>query len=230
MIDGSDSPGTVRACTPAQVSMENTPRIRILIADDHPVFRAGLAAIISTEPDLQVVAEAANGQEAIELYHEHRPDVLLMDLRMPVMDGVAATRALMSQAPSASIIVLTSYDGDENIYRALEAGARGYALKDMIRMDLLKMLRTVHAGRRSIPAPVAARIAEHTPRVRLTERELEVLHYAAQGLSNAEVAEKIFRTEATVKVHLRNIYHKLNVSDRTAAVMTALRRGFIQLD
>jgi DNA-binding NarL/FixJ family response regulator len=210
--------------------MTNTPHIRALIADDHPVFRAGLAAIIAAEPDLQVVAEAANGQEAIELYREHRPDVVLLDLRMPVMDGVATTRALLSEVPSASIIVLTSYDGDENIYRALEAGARGYALKDMIRVDLLHMLRSVHAGRRSIPAPVAAQIAEHTPRVRLTKRELEVLRHAAEGLSNADVAVRVFLSEATVKVHLRNIYMKLNVTDRTAAVTTAIRRGFIQLD
>lgn len=210
--------------------MTNAPLIRILIADDHPVFRAGLAAIISTEADLRVVAEASNGLEAVELYREHRPDVVLLDLRMPVMDGVAATRELMKESPAASVIVVTSYDGDENIYRALEAGARGYALKDMIRMDLLNMLRAVHAGRRSIPAPVAAQIAEHTPRIKLTPGELEILRYAARGLSNAQVAAETFRTEATVKAHLRNIYLKLNVGDRTAAVMTAVRRGFIQMD
>ena len=224
------APGIHAGAAPAKARMENPSQIRVLIADDHPVFRAGLAAIISTEPDLRVVAEACNGREAIELYREHHPDVLLMDLRMPVMDGVAATRALLTESPAASIIVLTSYDGDENIYRALEAGARGYALKDMIRTDLLKMLSAVHGGRRSIPAPVAARIAEHAPRVKLTDRELEVLRFAAQGLSNAEVAVRIHRTEATVKVHLRNIYQKLNVSDRTAAVMTAVRRGFIPVD
>jgi DNA-binding NarL/FixJ family response regulator len=149
---------------------------------------------------------------------------------MPVMDGVAATRALIAEIPTASIIVLTSYDGDENIHQALEAGARGYALKDMIRTELLRMLRAVHGGVRSIPAPVAARIAEHAPRVKLTERELEVLRHAALGLSNAEVAERIRRTEATVKVHLRNIYRKLDVSDRTAAVLAAVRRGFIRID
>ena len=204
--------------------------IRILIADDHPVFRAGLAAIIATEPDLQVVAEAGDGQEAVELCRAHTPDVVLLDLRMPVMDGVAATRALVREAPFASIIVLTSYNGDENIRRALEAGARGYALKDTIRTDLLTMVRTVHAGRRSIAPPAAAQLAEHTPNALLTPREVEVLQHAAHGLATAEIATRIRRTEATVKVHLRNIYAKLNVRDRTAAVMVAIRRGFVRVD
>ncbi|HEX8360134.1 MAG TPA: response regulator transcription factor [Longimicrobium sp.] len=204
--------------------------IRIVIADDHPIVRAGLAAIISAERDLQVVGEAADGAEALQLFRVHQPDVVLLDLRMPVMDGVAATHALVREAPSVNIIVLTSFDGDENIFRALEAGARGYALKDMIRSDLIRMVRTVHGGRRSIPAPVAARLADHTPRTRLTERELEILRLAAEGLSNSEVADRIYRTEATVKVHLRNIYSKLNVCDRTAAVTTAVRRGFIHME
>ena len=206
------------------------PTIRVLIADDHPIVRAGLASIISAEGDLRVVAEAANGAEAVALFRVHRPDVVLLDLRMPEMDGVEATRALVRETPSACIVVLTSFDGDENIFRALEAGARGYALKDTIRSELIRMVRAVHAGRRSIPQPVAARLAEHTPRVRLTEREVEILRLAAEGLSNAEVASRIFRSEATVKVHLRNIYTKLSVCDRTAAVTTAVRRGFIQID
>jgi len=201
-----------------------------MVVDDHPVVRAGVAAILSTEVDMEVVAEARDGAEAVELFRAHQPDVVLLDLRMPVMDGVSATRALMKESPYASIIVLTSYDGDENIHRALEAGARGYAFKDSVRTELLGMVRTVHKGRRSIPPPVAARLAEHTPRIALTEREVEVLRFTAQGLSNAEVAGRIYRTEATVKVHLRNIYAKLNVTDRTAAVMTAIRRGFIEVD
>ena len=210
--------------------MTDDGQISILIADDHPIVRAGLAAIISSESDLQVVAQAENGVHALELFRAHRPDVVLLDLRMPVMDGVETTRALLRESPSAHIIVLTSYDGDENIFRALEAGARGYALKDTIRTDLIRMVRTVHQGRRSIPEPVAARLAEHTPRTRLTDREVEILRQAADGLSNAEIALRIFRTEATVKVHLRNIYSKLNVGDRTAAVTTALRRGFIHIE
>ena len=210
--------------------MTDDGQISILIADDHPIVRAGLAAIISSESDLQVVAQAENGVHALELFRAHRPDVVLLDLRMPVMDGVETTRALLRESPSAHIIVLTSYDGDENIFRALEAGARGYALKDTIRTDLIRMVRTVHQGRRSIPEPVAARLAEHTPRTRLTDREVEILRQAADGLSNAEIAVRIFRTEATVKVHLRNIYSKLNVGDRTAAVTTALRRGFIHIE
>ena len=210
--------------------MTDDGQISILIADDHPIVRAGLAAIISSESDLQVVAQAENGVHALELFRAHRPDVVLLDLRMPVMDGVETTRALLRESPSAHIIVLTSYDGDENIFRALEAGARGYALKDTIRTDLIRMVRTVYQGRRSIPEPVAARLAEHTPRTRLTDREVEILRQAADGLSNAEIALRIFRTEATVKVHLRNIYSKLNVGDRTAAVTTALRRGFIHIE
>jgi len=209
--------------------LTNEPVIRILIADDHPIVRAGLVSIISAEADLQVIAEASNGVEVLERFRALQPDVVLMDLRMPTMDGVEATRALIQETPSASIIVLTSFGGDESIFRALEAGARGYALKDMIRSDLIRMIRTVHAGRRSIPEPVAARLAEHTPRTRLTEREVEVLRLAAEGLNNSEVAKRIFCTEATVKVHLRNIYAKLNVCDRTAAVTAAMRRGFIQV-
>jgi two-component system NarL family response regulator len=203
---------------------------RILTADDHPLIREGLAAVLSAQSDLQVVAEAANGEEAIEAYARLHPDIVLMDLRMPVMDGLAATRAILADDPAARIIVLTTYDGDEDIHRALAAGARGYLLKDMMRTDLLTVIRAVHDGRRGIPAPVAARLAEHTPRVGLTPRELEVLRFVADGLTNSEVAEKIGRTEGTVKVHLKNILQKLDAKDRTEAVTTALRRGFIRLD
>ena len=204
--------------------------ITILTADDHPLIRDGLAAVIRAEPGLQVVGEAANGEEAIEAYARLRPDVVLMDLRMPVMDGLTATRAILADDPNARIIVLTTYDGDEDIHRALAAGARGYLLKDMMRTDLLNVIRAVHGGQRGIPAPVAARLAEHTPRIGLTPRELEVLRLVADGLSNAEVADRIGRTEGTVKVHLKNILQKLDAKDRTEAVTTALRRGFIRLD
>ena len=212
--------------------MTNPPDspITILTADDHPLIREGLAAVLRAESGLQVVAEAANGEEAIEAYARLRPDIVLMDLRMPVMDGLTATRAILADDPNARIIVLTTYDGDEDIHRALSAGARGYLLKDMMRTDLLGVIRAVHRGQRGIPAPVAARLAEHTPRIGLTPRELEVLRLVADGLSNAEVAGRIGRTEGTVKVHLKNILQKLEVKDRTEAVTTALRRGFIRLD
>lgn len=204
--------------------------ITILTADDHPLIRDGLAAVLRAETGLQVVAEASNGEEAIEAYARLHPDIVLMDLRMPVMDGLTATHAILADDPDARIIVLTTYDGDEDIHRALAAGARGYLLKDMMRTDLLGVIRAVHRGQRGIPAPVAARLAEHTPRVGLTPRELEVLRLVADGLSNAQVAERIGRTEGTVKVHLKNILQKLDVKDRTEAVTTALRRGFIRLD
>lgn len=207
----------------------NSP-ITILTADDHPLIRDGLAAVLQAESGLQVVAEAANGEEALEAYARLHPDIVLMDLRMPVMDGLAATRAILADDPDARIIVLTTYDGDEDVHRALSAGARGYLLKDMMRTELLGVIRAVHRGHRGIPAPVAARLAEHTPRVGLTPRELEVLRLVADGLSNAQVAVSIGRTEGTVKVHLKNILQKLDVHDRTEAVTTALRRGFIRLD
>ena len=186
--------------------------------------------MLRAESDVEVVAEAANGEEAIEAYARLHPDIVLMDLRMPVMDGLTATRAILGDNPDARIIVLTTYDGDEDIHRALSAGARGYILKDTMRTELIGVIRAVHRGQRGIPAPVAARLAEHTPRIGLTPRELEVLRLVADGLSNAQVADRIGRTEGTVKVHLKNILQKLDAHDRTEAVTTALRRGFIRLD
>lgn len=204
--------------------------IRVLTVDDHPLIRAGLAAVIGAETDVQMVAEASNGEEALERFWEHRPDVVLMDLRMPVMDGLTAARAILADFPDARIVVLTTYDGDEDIYRALEAGAKGYLLKDMLRTEVLNVVRAVHKGLRGIPAPVAARLAEHTPRIELTPRETELLRLVAKGLSNPEIAAEIGRTEGTVKVHLKNILQKLGADDRTEAVTTAIRRGFIHLD
>ncbi len=204
--------------------------IRVLTVDDHPLIRAGLAAVIGAETDVQMVAEASNGEEALERFWEHRPDVVLMDLRMPVMDGLTAARAILADFPDARIVVLTTYDGDEDIYRALEAGAKGYLLKDMLRTEVLNVVRAVHKGLRGIPAPVAARLAEHTPRIELTPRETELLRLVAKGLSNPEIAADIGRTEGTVKVHLKNILQKLGADDRTEAVTTAIRRGFIHLD
>ena len=210
--------------------MTNTPPIRVLTVDDHPLIRAGLAAFLKTESGVEVVAEAANGEEAIERYRDLRPDIVLMDLSMPVMDGLSATRGILDEFPDAKVIVLTTYDGDEDVHRALEAGAQGYLLKDMLVAEVMGVVRAVHQGRRGIPRAVAAKLAEHTPRIPLTPRETEVLSLVAKGLSNAEVAGRIGRTEGTVKVHLKNILQKLGVDDRTDAVTTALRRGFIRLD
>ncbi len=210
--------------------MASDPPIRILTVDDHPLIRAGLAAFLGTETDIEVIAEAGNGEEAIERYRDLRPDIVLMDLSMPLMDGLSATRAILDEFPDARVIVLTTYGGDEDIHRALEAGARGYLVKDMLVDEVMDVVRAVHQGRRGIPRAVAAKLAEHTPRVPLTSRETEVLSLVAKGLSNAEVAGSIGRTEGTVKVHLKNILQKLGVDDRTEAVTTALRRGFIRLD
>lgn len=204
-------------------------RIRVLLADDHPVVRAGLAAVIAQQADLEPVAEAENGARAVALYREHRPDVVLMDLRMPVMDGVEAIRVIRKEFPAAHILALTSYEGDGDIRRALDAGAQGYLLKDMLLTEVLTAVRAAHAGQRVIPTAVAVRLAEVPPRSDLTERELEVLALVARGLANKEVASAIGRTDETVKIHLKNIFTKLGVSDRTEAVTVALARGLIHL-
>jgi DNA-binding NarL/FixJ family response regulator len=203
--------------------------IRILTVDDHPLMRAGVASFLATEPGLQVVAEAANGEEALEKYRELRPDLVLMDLSMPVMDGLEATHAILGEFPDARIIVLTTYAGDEDVHRALDAGAVGYVLKDMLVADILKVIRSVIAGRRGIPPAIAATLAQHTPRIALTPRETEVISLIATGLTNGEIAQRIGRTEETVKVHVKNILRKLNAQDRTEAVTNAVRRGFIRL-
>jgi DNA-binding NarL/FixJ family response regulator len=205
-------------------------RIRVLVADDHPVVRSGLIAVLTQVPDLLLVAEAENGQRAASLYREHRPSVVLMDLRMPVMDGVEAIRTITLEFPDARILALTTYEGDADIRRALDAGARGYLLKDMLLTDVVSAIRAVHRGERVIPIPVAARLAEYPERSSLTQRELEVLALVAKGLSNKEVADAIGRTEETAKIHLKNIFAKLNVADRTEAVTVALSRGLIHLD
>jgi DNA-binding NarL/FixJ family response regulator len=206
-----------------------TAHIRILTADDHHLIRAGVSSFLATEPGLEVVAEAANGEEALEKYREVQPDVVLMDLSMPVMDGLEATRAILAEFPTARIVVLTTYAGDEDIHRALEAGAMGYLVKDMLAAEVLKVIRSVMAGRRGIPPVVAAKLAEHTPRIALTPRETEVICLMATGLTNAQIAERIGRTEETVKVHVKNVLQKLDVRDRTEAVAVAARRGFIRL-
>ena len=205
-------------------------RIRVIVADDHPVVRAGLSAVLVQQGDLELVAEAENGARAIALYREHRPHVCLMDLRMPVIDGVEAIRTITAEFPAARILALTTYEGDADIRRALEAGARGYLLKDMLLTDVIGAVRAVHRGERVIPAAVATRLAEFPERSDLTERELEVLQLVARGLSNKEVARAIGRTGETVKIHLKNTFAKLGVADRTEAVTVALTRGLIHLD
>jgi DNA-binding NarL/FixJ family response regulator len=205
-------------------------RIRIMAVDDHPLIRSGLRAVIASEPDMEMVGEAANGEEAIDRYREERPDIVLMDLRMPVMDGLAATVAILREFPDAKIVALTTYEGDEDIHRALSAGARGYLLKDMMRSQLLQVIRTVQKGQRAIPAAIAARLAEYTPRIELTPRELEVLQLMAKGFSNPEIANTLGRTESTMKVHVSNILQKLQATDRTEAVTVAIQRGILHLE
>ena len=201
-----------------------------MVVDDHPLLRLGLKAVIGTEPDMEVVAEAADGVEAVAQYSAHRPDVVLMDLRMPKMDGAAAIEAIRKGDRDARIVALTTYDGDADIHRALTAGAVGYLIKDMIGTEVSAAIRSAAAGRRVIPPAVAGRLAEFTPRLDLTPREVEVLRFAAKGLRNKDIARVIGRTEATVKVHLKNIMAKLGVEDRTEAVTLAYQRGIIHLD
>ena len=203
--------------------------IRIMIADDHPVVREGFAAMIETEPDMAVVGQARSGEEALELFRRERPDVTLMDLRMPGMSGVDAIRAIHRESPDSRLIVLTTYDGDEDIDRALEAGAQAYLLKDMFCEEILAAIRAVHAGQRRIPAAVGTRLAERMSGLDLSEREHQVLELVATGKSNKEIATGLQITEATVKGHLTNILGKLGVRDRTQAVLTALRRGIVRL-
>jgi DNA-binding NarL/FixJ family response regulator len=204
--------------------------IRVLIADDHPVTREGMAAIIESAPDMTVVGQAADGVAAVELFRQHRPDVAMMDLRMPRLNGSEATAQILSEQPEARVIVLSAMDGDESIYRALQAGARGYLLKDLARGELLEAIRAVHAGQRRIPPPVAARLAERMAASELTPREAHVLKLMVAGGSNREIAEALGISESGVKGHVNNIFGKLGVSDRTQAVTTALRRGLAQLD
>jgi DNA-binding NarL/FixJ family response regulator len=204
--------------------------IRVLTADDHLVVRAGLAALIATDPGIEVVGEARDGREAVERFAELRPDVVLMDLRMPRMDGVAATQAIRRDDPHARVVVITMYEGDVDIHRALAAGAIGYLLKDVPAAELLQAIRSAAEGRRALPAAVARALADFTPRVDLTAREVEVLRLVAKGLQNSEVARLIGRTTGTVKVHLQHVFQKLGTEDRTEAVTVALQRGYLHLD
>ena len=201
--------------------------MKILIVDDHPLLRAGIAAVIGGESDMTLVGEASNGREALERFRELRPDVTVMDLQMPELDGVAATAAIMDEWPDARVIMLSTYRGDAQAYRALKAGACGYMLKSTVRTDLLNALRTVHAGRRHIPPEIAAELAEHMVESALSGRELEVLKLVAAGNTNKAVATSMFLSEDTVKSHMKTITSKLGANDRTHAVMIAVKRGII---
>ena len=206
------------------------PRIRLLIVDDHYVVRMGLTGSVSMEPDMAVVAEASTGPQALELYRQHKPDVVLLDLRLPGMDGVETTAALCREFPAVRIIILSTYDGEEDIYRALHAGAQAYLLKTMPREELLEAIRVVYGGNRYIPPAVAARLADRLHRPELSAREREVLMHLAKGRSNKEIAFVLNITEVTVKLHVSNILGKLSVNDRTQAVTVALQRGIVRLE
>ncbi len=208
---------------------ETRQRIRILAVDDHPVLREGLATMIASQNDMVLVAEAGTGAEAVIRFREHRPDVTLMDLRLPDMNGIDAIRTIRADFPAARIIVLTTYLGDVQAVRALKAGAQGYLLKETLRRDLLDTLRAVHAGERRVPAEVAAELAVHAMDDALTDREIEVLKLISTGCSNKAVADNLLITEDTVKGHVRNILSKLSANDRTHAVTIALKRGFFDL-
>ena len=204
-------------------------KIRILSVDDHDLVRKGIAAILSTEADLELVAAASCGAEAIALFREHKPDVTLMDLRLHDMSGSEVTAAIRQEFPEARIIALTSYDGDQDIYRALDAGVRGYLLKEMVHTEVVKAIRVVHAGKRFIPAEVAQQLTGFFPDVALTPREVEVLSLVARGLGNKEVGDILGTAPGTVKAHVQSILAKLGAKDRTHAVTIALRRGIIHL-
>jgi DNA-binding NarL/FixJ family response regulator len=209
--------------------MSEAPRIRVFSVDDHPLLREGLAAIINSQADMVLVAQASSAQEAVQMYRKHQPDVTLMDLRLPDKSGIEAMIAVRAEFPEARVIMLTTFEGDVEVQRALEAGARGYLLKSMPPKELVDTIRQVHAGKKRVPAQLAAKLAEHLSDEDLTAREIEVLSQIAGGNRNRDIAEKLFITEETVKVHIKHIMEKLGASDRTQAVAIGLRRGIIEL-
>jgi DNA-binding NarL/FixJ family response regulator len=211
------------------MSQHSKPPIRILTVDDHPLLREGIAAILQLQPDMQLVGEAENGRQAVDIFERLKPDVTLMDLQMPVLGGVEAISQIRSRFPEAKIIVLTTYAGDVQALRAMRAGAAGYLLKGALRRELLDTIRSVHAGRRYLQPEIAQQIALHSGNDNLSEKEVGVLKLVAAGKANKEIASTLSVSEDTVKAHLKNIFAKLDVSDRTQAVTLALKRGIIEL-
>jgi len=209
--------------------MVNPTRIRIFSVDDHPLIREGIATLINNTPDMTLVAEASNGHEATQVFRKHQPDVTLMDLRLPDMSGIDAMIAIRKEFPEARIIVLTTFEGDVEIQRALESGARGYLLKSMPPAELLDVIRQVNTGKKRIPPQVASQLAQHMGEESLTAREVDVLREVADGNRNRDIAEKLLISEETVKVHIKHIMDKLGASDRTEAVSIGIRRGIIHL-
>ena len=209
--------------------MREEIQIRVFSVDDHPLMHEGIAALINNQPDMNLVAEAFDGRSALVEFREHQPDVTLMDLRLPDMSGIDAMIAILKEFPNARVIILTMFEGDVEIQRALKSGARGYMLKTMPPKELVKVIRRVHAGKKHIPPEIAANLAEHFSNDALTPREIEVLAQIAEGNRNRDIAQRLFISEETVKVHIKHIMDKLDANDRTQAVAIAIRRGIIQL-
>jgi DNA-binding NarL/FixJ family response regulator len=208
---------------------KSAPMIRVICVDDHPLVRKGIALILSNEDDMSLVGEAGNGRDAVQLFRQLQPDVTLMDLRMPELDGINAAKQIRAQFPDAKIIALTSFDGDQEIYRALEAGVRGYLLKESVHTEVLAAIRSVYAGKRLISQEASERLNTFSNHESLTPKEVEVLTLAAQGFSNKEIAAKLGKAAGTVKIHMQNILEKLGASDRTHAVTIATQRGIIHV-
>ena len=209
--------------------MNESAPIRILCVDDHPLVHEGIATVIRNQPDMTLIAEAFNGRDAVQKFREHKPDVVLLDLRLPDMSGIDTMITIRNEFPEARAIILTTFEGDVEIQRALKAGARAYVLKSMPPKELVEVIRKVHAGKKPIPPQIAAQLAEHYGDESLTEREIDVLRQIAGGNRNRDIAEKLFISEETVKVHIKHVMEKLGASDRTQAVAIGVRRGIIQL-
>jgi len=211
-------------------AVKTKPQIKLLVVDDHPTFRMGLVALVDSQPDITVVAEAGDGQAAIQQFRQNKPDVVLMDLRMPGLGGVETILAMLKEFPAARIIVVTTYDLDEDIHRAIQAGAKSYLLKDMPREQIVETIRAVHRGDHKLPPGVLSRLEQRAKREELSEREMEVLRLVVKGRSNKEISTGLFISEDTVKYHLKALFSKLGVQDRTEAAISAIRHGIVHLE